>query len=65
MRTVLDRWNRISPVILCVVFSALAVWSIIDGEYDTGALQFAFAAFWLLAATGVWAAVFRKRRTGG
>jgi hypothetical protein len=50
--TVLERWNRIFPPILCAAFAVLGVWSLVVGDYGTGALQFAFSAFWLLMA--VW-----------
>jgi hypothetical protein len=48
---VLDRWNRIAPPLLCVIFAALSAWSFAEGEYTTAWLQLAFAVFWLLAAT--------------
>ena len=48
----ISRWNRLAPAILCVVFAALSVWSLADGDYSTAGLQLAFTVFWLLAA--VW-----------
>jgi hypothetical protein len=50
--TVLSRWNRIAPPLLCMIFAALSVWSLAHGEYSTAGLQLAFTVFWLLAA--VW-----------
>jgi hypothetical protein len=32
-----------------MIFAALSVWSLADGEYSTAGLQLAFSAFWLLA----------------
>ena len=52
----ISRWNRIAPIILCLVFAALSVWSFADGDYSAAGLQLAFSAFWLLAT-------FRSRRT--
>lgn len=49
-RIVLSRWNRIAPPLLCVIFAALSLWSLADGDYSTAGLQLAFAIFWLLAA---------------
>jgi hypothetical protein len=34
-----------------VIFVALSVWSLADGEYSTAGLQFAFSVFWLLVDT--------------
>lgn len=48
----LSRWNRIAPPLLCVIFAALSIWSLAEGDYFTAGLQLAFAVFWLLAA--VW-----------
>jgi hypothetical protein len=46
---VLSRWNRIAPPLLCVIFAALSIWSLAEGDYSTGGLPLAFSAFWLLA----------------
>jgi len=46
----ISRWNRIAPLILCIVFAALSAWSFADGDYSTAGLQLAFTLFWLLAA---------------
>jgi hypothetical protein len=61
----ISRWNRIAPVILCIVFAALSAWSFADGDYSTAGLQLAFGAFWLLAI--FWnrrPAVVARRRNG-
>jgi hypothetical protein len=39
------------PRLLCVISTALSVWSFADGEYSTAGLQLAFAVFWPLAAS--------------
>jgi hypothetical protein len=46
----LSRWNRIAPPLLCVIFAALSIWSLAEGDYSTAGLQLAFAVFWLFAA---------------
>jgi hypothetical protein len=63
---VLQRWNRNIPPVLGVVFAALSVWSLVDGDYGEGALQLAFSAFWLVMAFwGRRRAVLGGRRTEG
>jgi hypothetical protein len=59
----ISRWNRIVPVVLCVVFAALSVWSLANSDYSTAVLQLAFTVFWLLvAAWDRWPAIVGRRR---
>jgi hypothetical protein len=62
---VISRWNRIAPFVLCVVFAALSVWSLADGDYATAGLQLAFTVFWLLAALWDRRPAVLGRRHGG
>jgi hypothetical protein len=64
---VLTRWNRIVPLVLCVVSAGFGIWSLTVGEYTTAALQLAFAVLWGLMAAfrDKWPSVTGRGRNGG
>jgi hypothetical protein len=48
--TVTPRWYRITMFVFAVVWAALGVWSLADGDYAGGAFDLALGVAWLLMA---------------